>query len=456
VGGCDFPLIAEFDTDDNGQEIGWAIYPIGSSTAVCSGQGLPSNAQGVQQLCCLPAGCYRLEVTDAGNDGIVDGGYLLRTALGQRIIDSRNNGDFGDFAAIANGEGFCLPLGTDELIYASCDKFWWKAGEFVVANENTAVSAQWLAGQPNAAQDPTSGYEFWIFNPNGGYSFRRFRSHTQSDGFGNVGATRACHMKLNNWAVANHVPQNVLMNVRVRGRVSGVNFEWGPTCRLVRDEALAACPPTKLMDIPTSPFLSCNQFRQFVSTQRVHARPVSGANRYEWRFRLPAEGVEIIRSSTTYFLNLGWSAAVAAPLQNGKTYEVDVRASRDGGLTWCGLAGDPWGDVCLLTIGTAPGMQAGGTNLLADMEADGMLLWPNPTNGSELWISVKGIAEGVETITVDVHDMFGKRIDARTLPAQGAELRAEWPMRGDYAAGMYVMTVTAGERQFVQRLVVQP
>jgi hypothetical protein len=50
------------------------------------------------------------------------------------------------------------------------------------------------------AQDANSGYEFWIFDPNGSYSFRRFRSHHQSDGFGPASATRACHMKLNNWA----------------------------------------------------------------------------------------------------------------------------------------------------------------------------------------------------------------------------------------------------------------
>jgi hypothetical protein len=68
-----------------------------------------------------------------------------------------------------------------------------------------------------------SGYEFWIFDPNGSYSFRRFRSHHQSDGFGPASATRACHMKLNNWAAVSHVPANVLMNVRVRARMNGVN-----------------------------------------------------------------------------------------------------------------------------------------------------------------------------------------------------------------------------------------
>jgi hypothetical protein len=30
----------------------------------------------------------------------------------------------------------------------------------------------------------------------------------------------------------------------------------------------------------------------------VHARPVSGANRYQFRFRIPAEGFSVVRTST--------------------------------------------------------------------------------------------------------------------------------------------------------------
>jgi hypothetical protein len=257
---------------------------------------------------------------------------------------------------------------------------------------------------------------------------------------------------VNNWAVAQHIPEFNLHNVRIRARVNGVNKPWGPACRFVRNEALAQCPPTKLMDIPGNQFLSCNQFRQFVSTQRVHARPVSGANRYEWRFRIPAENVEIIRTSTTYFLNLGWGPLVAAPLQNGKTYEVDVRASKDGGITWCGLPGDPWGDVCLLTIGTPP-MQGGGQNLaLAGNEL--LNLWPNPNSGDELWISLSEVAQGVETIAVDIHDLFGKRVSAQVLATQGDHVYTVMPLPADMASGVYTVSILAGEQRFTQRLVI--
>ncbi|MBX2980750.1 MAG: T9SS type A sorting domain-containing protein [Flavobacteriales bacterium] len=445
----------EFDTDDNGLEIGWAIYPIGSATAVCSGQGLPSNASGVLQTCCLPDGCYRLEVIDLGNNGILNGGYVLRTAAGQRIIDNKDNGDFGGLSAISNGQGFCLPLGNDQVIYTSCDKYWWKTNEYIVADPNEAVSAVWVPGGANSVQSTNTGYEFWFFDPNGSYSFRKFRNHATSDGYGNVGATRACHLKINNWAAANHIPQFTLMNVRIRSRVNGVDSEWGPACRFVRNEALSQCPPTKLMDIPTNPNLSCDQFRQFVSNQRVHARPVSGANLYQWRFRIEAEGVEIIRTSTTYFLNLGWAAGVAAPLEDGKTYQVDVRASKNGGATWCGIDGDPWGDICSLTIGSNPG-DGGTPNMLADGTAVQFNMWPNPNRGDELWLSMNVVPQGIETVSVDVHDLFGKRVMARIVPAQDGQLLTKLPISGDIAAGMYMVTVTAGDVQFIQRLVIQP
>ncbi|MBK7114445.1 MAG: hypothetical protein IPH60_18665 [Flavobacteriales bacterium] len=91
--------------------------------------------------------------------------------------------------------------------------------KFIVATENVAVSGQY------GVTNNTSGYEFWFFDPNGTYSYRRFRNHATSDGFG-VGALRANHFRLNAWTnTVNtpHLPNDVLLNVRIRGRVAGVN-----------------------------------------------------------------------------------------------------------------------------------------------------------------------------------------------------------------------------------------
>ena len=97
-----------------------------------------------------------------------NGGYILRTSPdNQRIIDNRRNFLSGSQSAIANDQGFCLPLSDDHLIYTSCDKLDWLSNEFIVASLDPAVSAEWINGAPNSAQDAISGYEFWFFDPNG-------------------------------------------------------------------------------------------------------------------------------------------------------------------------------------------------------------------------------------------------------------------------------------------------
>jgi subtilisin-like proprotein convertase family protein len=450
----------EVITDLQGSQTTWEIVNADNGVQVCSGGPyFDGFSIAIPTTCCMPEGCYTLSVFDSAGDGMVNGvtgGYQLRTAAGnRRIIDNQGNGGFGSVSQITgNSYSFCMPIGDVEPIYTSCDKYWWRTGEYLVATPDDDVSAEWIEGAPNTAQSTTSGYEFWFYNPNGGYSFRRFRNHRQSDGFGPASAVRACHMKVNNWPVANHIPEFDLMNVRIRPRIQGVNGDWGAACRFVRDEALAQCPPTKLMDIPGNQFLSCGQFRQFgVPGQRIHSRPVAQATEYQWRFRIPAENIEIIRSSTGYFLNLNWGAAVAAPLEAGKTYEVDVRAFRNG--AWCVDPLDPdsaWGDICLLTIQNPPA-QGGNQNLALAGEGD-ISLWPNPNNGDQFWINMGGIAEDVLTVALDIHDLTGKRVMAREIPTQGEHLYTVIDLNGDLANGVYMVSIIAGDMRYTERLII--
>jgi hypothetical protein len=446
VGPTTESLTLEVTTDQNGQETSWEIAAQGTDVVMCSGQGLPPNAT-VTVQCDLPEGCYVLRVFDSGGDGIAGGGYVLRTFPdNKRIIDNAGNFTTGSVSAISGDQGFCLPIGTDRTIYTSCDKLDWVNNQFIVASENAAVSAEWVTGAPNSAQDPTSGYDFWFFDPNGSYSFVRQRRHNQSDGFGNVGATRTAHMQINNWALANHIPTGVLMNVRVRGVVNGDPLEWGPACRFKIDPVAAACPMTKLMDIPGNQFLSCGQYRQWANNSYAHARPVSGATQYQFRFQQPAEGYSVTRTTTSYFVKLFWTDA--PPLVTGSQYLVDVRAFKNG--QWC-----PWGDVCTLNIGTP--VNGGGEQQSASIEEGASLtMWPNPNRGDQLFLSLSSIDENVLTVTVDLHDLSGKRMMSRTIPTQGGYLNTVMDLEGEIAAGMYLVNITAGDRLYTERLVVQP
>jgi hypothetical protein len=443
-------LTLEFQTDAAPFETTWEIRNEAGTVVATSGGPLVAPFGVQTESGCVPDGCYTLRVLDAAGDGMTTGGYILRTqGTNERIIDNRNNFSTGSVSAISGGQGFCLPMSNDKLIFTSCDKLDWVSNQYVVAAPNAAVSAQWLVG--NQTDD---GYEFWIFDPNGTYSFRRFRNHATSDLFGPASATRACHMRLNNWTVANNVPANKLMNVRVRARVNGVNGAFGPACRLVINPVLAACPQTNLMDVPGSTQFSCGVIRQFGPSNFVYARPVSGANRYQFRFRIAAEGFEVVRTSTSYILQLNWALASGLPLQDGKTYDVDVRVSKDAGATWCTSA-TTWGNVCQVTIDQTPA-GAGNQNFAAAGSNAELRMFPNPNRGDVLNFSLSAIEEGVNTVSVDIFDLFGKRVSARTIAVTDGNVNTTLDLNGELAAGMYMVNITAGETLYTERLVIQP
>ena len=445
-------LVLEVQTDDNGNETTWEILAQGTNTVVCSGGPYVSNSV-ITENCTVDNGCYLLRVYDSAGDGMSSGGtggYILRPAGsdGERIIDNRYNfnGDFdGNVSALANNNGFCLPLGNDRVIQTSCDKLYWQNNEFIVASLNPLVSAEWINGAPNSQQDSDSGYEFWFFDPNGSYSFRWFRGHNTSHGFGS-GPARAAHLRINNWLAAYHIPEDVLMNVRVRSRVNGVNSEWGPACRFQISPTLAACPPTKLMDITYNQYYSCGQTRSFATGSYVSANPVSGASQYQFRFRQPGEGFEVIRTSNTWHLQLWWTND---PLVPGTQYDVEVRAFRNG--QWC-----VWGEVCTLTITEATGMHAGTLNSMKTTTTGAELnMWPNPNRGDQLFISLDEMPAGISTVTVDIFDLYGKRVSARAIPVNEGHFQTVLELNGELSAGLYMVNITVGDRVITERLVVQ-
>ncbi|TXI82038.1 MAG: T9SS type A sorting domain-containing protein [Flavobacteriales bacterium] len=455
---------------DGVSNVGWTLYDQGGNTVASGGQVYP-NGDHAQTLC-LADGCYRLAVTDGEGDGILGGGYLLTTAAGQRIIDNTANFSSGSLSAISGNQTFCLPIGSDKPIFASCDKLDWVNNKFIVATANPTVSAQY------GVTNTTSGYEFWFYDPNGSYSFRRFRSHATSDGYGS-GALRACHFKVNGWTnsmATPHLPANILLNVRVRGRVAGNNLAFGPACQFKIDAALAACPRVKLQDDPanTSDY-SCGVSREFGGASRpanrIYANPpqpvpaVASSNvRYQFRFRIAGEGICIVRPpQKSAQLVLNWTNGT--PLQCSKTYAVDVRVSLNGGATWCFGPGsssqaaacadtDDWGKVCEVTINCQE--MDGGNNSMALMGDGVFTLYPNPNHGDQLFLNVTNVQQGVNTVNVDMYDLSGKRVWARTIAVQDGFVKTNLDLNGDLAGGMYMVHITAGDKAYTERLVIQP
>ncbi|MBK6829676.1 MAG: T9SS type A sorting domain-containing protein [Flavobacteriales bacterium] len=66
------------------------------------------------------------------------------------------------------------------------------------------------------------------------------------------------------------------------------------------------------------------------------------------------------------------------------------------------------------------------------------------------------IQAGVEKVNMDIYDTFGKRVSANTIAVSEGLVNTVIDLRGELAAGMYVVSITAGEDTYTERLVIQP
>ena len=458
---CTNDLRLHLVTDNNASQTSWVIEPIGGGAPLCSGSGYANNST-TSNVCCLANGTYRLRVLDSFGDGIATpGGYILRMADGRRIIDNSGNGGFTTVSTMTNG--FTVPMGTLSLENGRCDRTDFAPSDYLRVNADPAVSAQF--GVTNS----TSGYEWWVFNPNGGYNRTVFFSHTNANTQFPAGAERVTYFK---WSglVTNPVPQNVLLNVRVRPVVAGVYGAWGPACRFKIDTQPSNCPSTQLVSSAGSTF-SCGATGKVVkatgTTGRIYAvnatRTVNGATQAanSYLFELTSGSYTRVINSTTSTLVLGqW---YSNPLLCGThTYNVRVRASFDGGTVYC-----PYGAVCTVSITnnlaapycTAPAnaQSTGSDRVFTDGdEVNGTLnMWPNPNNGGQLYLTIDQLSSEVPTATVDIFNTMGQKVATHTIAVNGSTLNTVLSLDAAMGNGVYLVNVTAGEQQFIQRLVIQ-
>ncbi len=473
IGGCTTDLVFETTAPEGSPLPTWQVFNSVTNALVVSGSGgvVPGDSPYPEPFC-LPAGDFYIVV-----DGVPAGAtYKVRGADAPfvRIID--NTAPVQDDHQVEpygnSGNAIQLPMSETRVLLLACDKYWWRAGDYLVANEDLAVKAIWDNYAANSAERANTGYDFWFYDPNGTYSYVRQRRHNQADGYANVGSARTCHMRVNStlhgWPTNLHIANGLPLNVRVRTVVNGEVGPWGPACRFVRDEALAACPPTTLWKTPADdPKYSCDgATRRWIThtNQRIFAHPVSGATSYKFRFTNLNEGYDLTRTNSTYYLNMGWSALAGAPLLAGSQYQVTVQAFKGSGL---GPANDGWctvGDPCTLTICDAQGncgsgMIGGGQNSAVEPGTalqTVLRLWPNPNRGDQLFVDLGRVSEDVRSITMDVFDLSGALVAARTLAVPSSTTNTVVALDGGLAAGTYLVRVTVGTEQYNERLVIQP
>jgi hypothetical protein len=71
-------------------------------------------------------------------------------------------------------------------------------------------------------------------------------------------------------------------------------------------------------------------------------------------------------------------------------------------------------------------------------------------------LDLTGLSTDVLHVSIDVVDMFGKRVMARTIATDGAEqVNTVLDLDAGLATGLYLVNITAGERSFIERLVIE-
>jgi hypothetical protein len=199
-------------------------------------------------------------------------------------------------------------------------------------------------------------------------------------------------------------------------------------------------PCTQLINDPDLPTYSCGVTKTFGGSDKIWAWPIPGATQYQFRFTRP--GFTRFITQPSYALILNW---VTNPLVAGNTYDVVVQSFKAG--VWSGFCGN----TCTLTIASS---FSGGSLNIAPEDATTLSLWPNPNDGGQLYLELSQVDPGVTAVNVDLYDAFGKLAMSRTIAADGP-FNTVIDLDGSLANGLYMVSVTAGEKVYTQRLIIE-
>jgi hypothetical protein len=189
----------------------------------------------------------------------------------------------------------------------------------------------------------------------------------------------------------------------------------------------------------------------------VSATPwVCSTVNWTWRF-VNTDGSQLpithLRGSNNRFLRL----SDVPGLQPGAVYEVTVKPEFSNG------SATNFGATQLLAIIGSAGMateietpvaMVDDADRLLSEEESNLAIYPNPNNGEFVNLNVTNIAEGVDRVTVDVYDTFGKLVISRQLATTGSQLNVIMPLDG-IASGVYTVSIIVDGEVRTERMIVQ-
>ena len=424
-------VVVSITTDANPGQLSWEILDAGSNV-IASGSPATANAT-VDVTACLGtapvSACYGFKLLDSFGDGIIGGGWELRTTGGKLILrDEFPSGGASPASpsqspAYGAAHGFSLPLGPANIAPSECGIFDNQMNNKVYAVKQSGTN---YLGQ-------TLKYQFEFSDPDAGF-IRRIAKTTNYVNFWDM-------------ASVNPLTPGVTYFARVRTDKSGplADAHWGTGCEMAISTSVTGCP--QLIQAPAYGH-SCNETRSFnTNNSFIYATPVEAASQYEFRIYNAGEGYDQTFVRNTYILQLKWNSNVAPPLVNGSTYSVEVRAMVSG------MWGSYCGNTCVISIDNGSGQRPGSS--LA--QAGNATLWPNPVRDGQVNLAIDGLSTGSgadaeQQITVDVQDLFGKRVFAQEFSNSGERFTTILQLPGDIASGVYLVNITVNGQSTVQRL----
>ncbi|MBK8340471.1 MAG: T9SS type A sorting domain-containing protein [Flavobacteriales bacterium] len=432
-------MIVEITTDNDPSQLIWQIYDQGNQLVGVSPVYATPNITDPTTLCLstLNGTCFNFFLFDFLGDGLSQtgngsGSWRLRTTGGATLLgddfDGTVDGTFSPTVSplsgwYTNGHPFCLPAGPTEPLPSECGIF--------TNNLQSKVYCKALPGVTN--------YQFQFLRPDEGYS-RQISVPRNWVKFGEMqtfplqpGETYFCRVRADQAPFGNYSTD-----------------KYGTGCEMGIDPSLVpGC--TGLVDDIGAPAHSCGVIKVFGGSQKIWAQPVLGATQYRFRFQnglidpdgpnlpgAPALGTRIITVSS-YALVLSWTNFT---LVNGSTYDVTVEVLVAG--QWSGYCGP----VCQVEIDNTPGQSLRGME--ASTSSD-LQVWPNPVRDGQVNVLIGGLTDDTQRITLDVFDIYGKRVMAFDKENSGSVFNTILDMDG-IAAGVYMVSVTVNDRVYQQRV----
>jgi hypothetical protein len=430
-------------TTDNGSGAAtWIIYDQFFSPNSYSGGPYGSNTTNTETVCLSAAlgNQWSFYLFDSFGDGICctngNGSWQLRDRFDRSIL-----ADKGQFTtqsppatplspAYANGHEFTLPLGPAQPQSGECGVF-----------------TNLLQEKINCT--PVSGatsYQYEFSDPDAGFRRRVLLNRTY---------VQITDMQSNPLSLG----QVYFLRVRADQGAPGVSDDrWGAGCEVGWSATAAFC--TQLISTP-GPTFSCGVTRRFAGSDKVWAQPIPGVvpfdgnadgdlldamdvpNPYQFRFTGTGSNSGYVRNifRPNYICPLSW---VTNPLVNGLTYDVQVQVFVGG--QWKGFCGN----TCQLTINNTPAQ--GGRTIGETSSTDNVQLWPNPVRDGRVNLRIDGLAEAEQNITVDVFDVFGKRVFTQEYGNSGELFNTVLVLNSDIASGLYMVNITVNDRTYTKRV----